>query len=229
MNRKRNLTQALSEEKEKLRGYTLKQKIGYIRDYYWLWILGVLTIVVLSGYIIYRGFFTVKDYWFYGVFTNTFENGGNRSQLWQDFVDYGNFDLKEKNVMMNSASYFDASKPSGTNNSYFQSFVAVSESGDLDIVTAGRDSLVALGQSGRLMDLNNEGFSAIRERYGERFVYCEPYDEAYSTELVPVGIDLSDSLLVTKYHLYEDDCVLGISAYTQRKEAIELFLEFVFS
>ena len=58
-------------------------------------------------------------------------------------------------------------------------------------------------------------------------MYCIPYDEEYSTEPVPVGIDLSDSSLVTKYHIYEDDCVLGISAYTQRLDAVEQFLAFV--
>ena len=51
--------------------------------------------------------------------------------------------------------------------------------------------------------------------------------EEYFADPVPVGIDISDSLLVTKYHLYEEDCVLGISAYTQRPESALTFLEFV--
>ena len=51
--------------------------------------------------------------------------------------------------------------------------------------------------------------------------------EEYSTEEVPVGIDLSDSLLVTKYHIYEDNCVLGIGAYSHNLENVEQFLRFV--
>ena len=78
-----------------------------------------------------------------------------------------------------------------------------------------------------LLDLGSEECSAIREKYSDRLVYCTPYDEEYSEEQVPVGIDLSDSLLISKYHLYPSDCVLGISAYTGRLESAEMFLDFV--
>ena len=129
---------------------------------------------------------------------------------------------------MNSASWFDPTVQGGTNNSYYQAFVALSESGDLDVLVMGKDGLAGIGRSGRLLDLNDEKCAGIRSKYGERIVTCEPYDEEYSTEPVPVGIDVSDSLLVTKYHLYDGDCVLGINAYTERLESVEMFLEFIF-
>ena len=211
----------------KIRDLPPGKKAQYILEYYWLWIIGILAAVIIPAYILWHAAFAVKDYWFYGMFANTRVNSGNGSDLWYDFVDFGEFNTKEKKVEMNSASFFDPSISGGTNNSYFQAYVALTEAGDLDVVTLGREGLEALGRSGRLMDLSTPEAEALREKYEDRFVYSLPNDEEYSTEPVPVGIDVSDSLLVTKYHLYEGDCVLGISAYSKRVEAAEMFLDFI--
>ena len=222
------LKRHLGSEREKIRDLPLKEKAAYIRDYYWLWILGILAAVIIPCYMLYRAFFTVKDYWFYAVYANTTADAGNRSDLWWDFVDQAGFDTHEKKVEFNAASYFDPSKSGGTTNSYYQAFVALVESGDLDILTMEEpEGFEGIGSSGRLLDLNDEKCDAIREKYGDRLVYCTPNDEEYSDEPVPVGIDLSDSLLVTKYHVYEEGCYLGISAYSDRIDAVEQFLDFV--
>ena len=214
-------------EQEKLKDLSGRQKLQYILDYYWLWILGIGAALFLVIYIVYRAGFTVKDYWFYGVFANTMENGGNGSPLWEDYVSYTGYNTRQKRVEMNASSYFDPSVPGGTNNSYYQSFVALVESGDLDVVVLGKEGLKAIGSSGRLLDLRDEKCGSLMTDYADRIVFCVPYDEEYSEEPVPVGIDISDSLLVSRYHLYPDDCVLGISACTKRPESAAEFLEFV--
>ena len=214
-------------EKEKLRGMTSRQKMNYIWTYYWLWILGIVCAVSILGYMIYRAAFSVKDYWFYGMFANTMEDGGNGSQLWKDFVAYADYDTRQKKVEMNAASYFDPSVAGGTNNSYFQAFVALCEAGDLDVLVMGKEGLEGIGSSGRLLDLEDERIRELVKPYEDRLIYCLPYDEEYSTDPVPVGIDISDSLLVSRYHLYEGDCALGISAYTQRTDSVFTFLEFL--
>ena len=206
---------------------TWRGKCRYILDYYRLWILGIACAVFLVGYTVYRAGFTVKDYWFYAMFANTMEDGGTGSQLWKDYVEWSGFDTRQKKVEMNAASYFDPSVSGGTNNNYYQAFVALVESGDLDVVVLGKEGLRGIGSSGRLLDLRDPRCSDLLERYADRIVSCIPYDEEYSKQEVPVGIDLSDSLLVTKYHLYPDDCVLGISAYTKRLETAEQFLDFI--
>ena len=213
-------------EKQKLSPMTPRQKLNYIAAYYWLWIAGILGGVFLCGYMIYRANFAIKDYWFYAMYANTMENGGNGSPLWEDFVSYAGYDTGVKKVEMNSASWFDPSIPGGTNNSYFQAFVALAESGDLDVLVMGEEGLKGVGSGGRLLELSDERIRDQMLPYQDRLVYCVPYDEEYEGEPVPVGIDLSDSLLVTKYHLYQGDCVLGISAYTKRPESALLFLDF---
>ena len=216
-----------ASEKKKLEGKSLREKIEYIAEYYWIQIVLVVGGLAFAIFAIYRANFAIKEYWLYGIFANTMENGGSNSPLWQDFEEYAGYDLKQKNLEFNASSWFDPTVPGGTNNSYYQAFVAVTEAGDLDFVTLGKEGLQAVGSSGRLLDLNSEACTKIREKYEDRFVYCLPYDEEYSTEEVPVGIDLSDSLLVTKYHIYEDNCVLGIGAYSHNLENVEQFLRFV--
>ena len=224
---KKFLYQYLQQEKEKIRPMSREQKIQYILQYYWLWILGIFCAVFLVGYVGYRTFFTVKDYWFYGIFANTSADAGNHSGLWKDFVGYAGYDISQKNVEMNASSWFDPSKTGGTANTYFQAFAAMAETGTLDVLTMEAEGLAATGQSGRLLDLNEEVCEELKASYGDRFVYCVPFDEEYGGEEVPVGIDVSDSLLVTKYHLYEDSCVLGVGARTQRMEAVLTFLRFI--
>ena len=128
---------------------------------------------------------------------------------------------------MNASLWFDPSGRGGTSNSYYQAFVAMVESGDLDVLVMGTDGLKKIGSSGRLLDLTDDRVNDLLKKYEDRIVFCDPYDEDYSTSQVPVGITISDSLLVTKYNLYEGDCVLGIGAYTKRPESVKSFLEFI--
>ncbi len=221
------LKKHFASEKEKISYLDTKGKAAYILHYYWLWILGICFGTFLVLYILLHVFFTVKDYWFYAIFANTTANAGNHSQLWEDFVEYAGYDTKEKKVEMNATAYFDPSVSGGTNNSYYQMFVAVTEAKDLDVLVMGTEGLIGVGSSGRLRDLRDLEDPSFLEEYESRIIYCEPYNEEYSQEPVPVGFDVSDSLLVTKYHLYDVDCALGIGAYTTREESAELFLEFI--
>ena len=227
--RKEGFNKWFESEKQKMSTMTAGQKASYIITYYWLWILGIVCTVFLICYIASHALFSVKDYWFYGMFVNTMEDGSNGSALRQDFVVWGGYDTSEKKVEFNARSYFDPTVSGGTNNSYYQAFVALVESGDLDVAVMGEKALQGIGSSGRLRDLRDEDCADIMEKYGDRLVYCIPYDEEYSTDAVPVGIDISDSLLTKKYGLYEDDCVLGIAAYSKRIDSVEMFLEFLYS
>lgn len=219
-----------ASEKLKLQGLTRKQKLEYILEYYWIAILAAVCLIAGIIYGIYRANFAVTDNWFYAIFANTTADAGKGSELWDDFAAYTGYDLKEKNIEFNAQSYFDPTTTAGTVNSYYEAFVAVLESGDLDVVTLPTQELEAVGSTGRLLDLTDERCASIYEKYQDRLVYCEPNDEDYEASLVPVGIDVSDSLLVTKYGVYEKgtDCALGISAYAEHMDAIELFLAFIF-
>lgn len=224
MNRLRRL---YLSEKEKLKGYPLPKKLSYIAEYYWLHILLVTGGIAFAIYFVYHAFFTVKENWFYITFVNSMQDAGEDSELRRDFIDYAGYDLSEKNVLFNSACYFDAARKGGTNNSYYQSFIATIEAGALDAAVMERENFEAVAASGRFQDLSAEEASELFAPYEDLFVYILPYDETYSKSEVPAGIDLSESPLVKEYGLYEGSCVLGLSAYSQHPEEVIRFLEYL--
>ena len=215
-------------EREKISGIPgSAKKIEYIWEYYKLWIIGIVFAIWFVTFAVRQYTTGLKDYRCFVIFANTYADAGDHSQIWKDYVEYAGFDLKEEAVRFDANSYFDYLK-GVTGNSYFESFVAYADSGTLDAIVMGRDSLTALGKTGRLLDLDNEECSSIRAKYGDRFLYAVPLDEEYSTGEVPVCIDISDSRLVTQYGVYSEPCAIGIGALSENVDSVELFLDFLF-
>ena len=218
-----------SREKEKIHNLeTFRKKAEYIWQYYYLWIIGIAFAVFMIGYIAYHYTTALKENWFFITFTNTYADVGDDSDLWKGYVEYTGYDTTVKNVEFNNLSYFDYASGKAAGNEYYEMFVAHVEAGTLDAVTMEKESLEALGSTGRLMDLNDERCSSIMEKYGDRLVWCEPDDEDDGSDRVPVGIDISDSSLMTEYEIYPDSCVLGIGSYAQHIDAVEEFLDYIF-
>lgn len=222
-----DLKSYFENEKKKISALTPGQKIFYVIEYYWLWIGAVFFTLFFAGYLIHNMFFTIHENWFYILFTNIMAEESVVSEIHQDYADFTGYDLSEKNIVISASSYFDASVNGGTNNTYYQVFAAAVEAGDLDAVIMEEANLKAVGASGILLDLSQGEYADLFAPYEELFVYTIPYDEAYSTSPVPVGIDISSSLLTEKYHLYEDGCVLGVGTRTGHPEAIRAFLDFI--
>lgn len=216
-----------AEEREKLRGMSFRQAVVYILTYYWLWILGIAFGVWLIAFLTVHLFAGEPQYRIYAVFANTTANAGNGSALWEDFCAYDGADSDELKTEFDAKLYFDYARNKGRGSSYYSAFIALADSGTLDLITMESSQLAALAQSGRLMDLNDPRCAEIMEKYGDRLIWYEPPEDAEQIAPVPVGIDLSDSLLVTRYGLYPGDCALGVSAQSDRIDAVLAFLEFV--
>ena len=214
-------------ESDKLEGKTARQKAEYVWEYYWLWIVGISFAVFMIIFTVYRATTAVKDHWFYLMLADTRAEVGNDTELWDGYVAYSGYDPAEKNVEFNDEAYFDYSKNHAAGNQYYNMFVGFTDAGVLDAVTMEPDKLSSLGESGRLMDLRDERCARIYEKYRDRLIYSIPYDKDYSTDPVPVGIDISDSILISRYHIYENGCALGIGAQSGRIEAVEKFLDYV--
>lgn len=89
------------------------------------------------------------------------------------------------------------------------------------------DRLQVIGASGRLMDLETEQRRDVFEQYEDRLIYCEPLDQEYGKESVPVGIDLSGSISANS-HAYTNDAALGVSALAPHPEQIRVFPAYLF-
>lgn len=209
-------------ELKKLYQLSWKEKAEYIWNYYKLWIIGIVSFLAITVFLTVRITSNIEGHWLYGMFANTMADAGTGSELWEDFTQYAGLDLKQKKVEFNAASYFDYLKNQARGNDYYNAFVALADGGILDFITMEPDSLEALAQSGRLADLRLDRYQALLDRYADRVIWFQGQDGP-----IPVGFDLSDSSLITRYHLYPEGCALGICAHAENPEVIARFLEFV--
>ena len=207
-----------------MRALSRRAKIEYIWQYYKLWIIGIVALLSFSVYIAVHRLTVPADNWFYITFANTYAEAGNGSELWRGFVDAAGYDVREKNVYFNNSCYFDPSD--ARYNAYYTYFVAYVEAGTLDAITMERDDLTLLGTRGRLLDLSG---GTLAETYADRLVYAVPANPEYGSDPLPIGIDLSDSRLVTEFHIYNESCALGLSANCPHPEAVARFLDYVLS
>ena len=90
-----------------------------------------------------------------------------------------------------------------------------------------REEIEELGRGGRFYDLSAKSFGRLYDKYRDRLVYSIPYDEGYSKKPVPVGIDVSDSILLKDYQIYENSCVFSIGFMSRNIEACETFLDWI--
>lgn len=221
----RTLPQWYRDEREKLRGYGAMDTLRYIWQYYKLWIIGIGFLLGFTAYALTIYITTPGDIHFYGILSNTYAPLGEGSDFYYNFVQYAGYDLKTGVVEIDCQNYC---KPSQrvTGNTYYEKLVSMLDSGTDDIWVAGPEEIAVVGAAGRLMDLST--VDAIREKYGDRFVYCTPLRDDYSADPVPVGIDLSGTVLTGDYSAYPDGAALSINAYTKRLDAAMAFLEYLF-
>lgn len=224
---KNQIRRFLKEELAKIRKLSFREAVEYIWQYFGLFIVLFIGAVWLLVSFISGLISGPPQYWVYGSFANTLSNASNNSRMWRDFAAFSGFDTEEKRIEFSTNMYFDYSRDQGRGNEYYNTFVTLADTGTLDFITMYPNQLAPLGQSGRLLDWNTERCDALREKYSDRLIYYEPPEGAEQTEPVPVGIDISDSLLVTKYGIYTDSCALGISAQSERLDAVAVFLEFI--
>lgn len=218
----------LAEERAKLSEMTFGKAVKYIWQYYWIFILGFIGAVWFIVFFINRLMAGAPQYWIYAVFANSTAAAGNDSRIWRDFAEYSGYDTKEKRIEFSTNMYFDYNGGRIKGTEYYNSFIALTETGTLDLITMSPEQLAPLGQSGRLLNWDLDECSALREKYADRLIWYEPPEGAEISEPFPVGIDISDSLLVTKYSVYPEKAALGIGSGSTRPEAVELFLKFIF-
>ena len=220
--------QELKEFLEDSKKLTGMERLKHIWTYYWIPIVSVVLAVSFLIFAVHRFFFVPKDNWFFALYANTSAEAGEGSDIWDDFVAYGDFDLDEKNVYFNSDSYFvPGTIATSEGAEYYNMFVAYVDAGTLDVVLMPKEDLQELGQYGRLADLDLEEFSELQQ-YSDLFIYAVPEDtETYGTDPIPIGIDLSNSRLVNEYQIYSGDCALGVGIYTEHLDVVLMFLEFI--
>ena len=222
----RTLPQWYRDEREKLRDYSLRAKLKYAWQYYKLWIIGIGFVVSFITYAVWTYVTVPGDIYFYGIFSNTYARLGEGSAFYKGFVEEAGYDLKQGVVEIDCQNYC---KPSGrvTGNTYYEKLISMMDGKVDDIWVAEAEDVIAIGETGRLLDLNREEAAAL-QKYSDRFVYCTPLREDYSDQPVPIGIDLGGTALTGEFSPYPKGAVLGVNAYSQRLDQVVVFLDYLF-
>ena len=214
-------------EIDRIRAVAPDRRLAFIWDYYKLWIIGITALLAFSVWFAVHFASTKGENWFFACFANTRAEIGDGSEFWQSYADYAGYDLNEKNLVFVDECFVDPDKLI-TGSQYYKLLIAYLDSGTLDVLVMEPERLRKIGEGGRLMDLENEKMAAVAERYADRLIWCEPKEEEeYGKERVPVGIDLSGSLLTGTYGAYEEGAALGVNALAPHPEEVEVFLRYV--
>lgn len=218
----------LSREVRKLTSGTAREAGWYIWTYYRYWILGVVAVLGVLIFLGVRALTVPGENWFFACFPNTYAELGEGSDFYEGFAEYAGYDLKEKGLEFNTSIYC---KPSGRviGNAYYETLVSYLDSGALDALVMEREDIEALGEVGRLLDLEDERLNGLAARWAERLIWVEPSEELqYEKSPVAVGIDLSGSRLVGEYRAYPEGAVLGVGAGSSHLDQVEVFLNYLF-
>lgn len=213
------------EEKLKIKEMdSMRKKIGYIWDYYKLWIIGA---VALVGLIVYFTvvFVTREDKPVLDVvLVNNYDDVSDDSKLAQGFVSYVGEENLPGKVAFDNNAFFNLANNSDYKNSYYMKVLAYLEADTAQVVMCQYDNLIGLAKSGRLADLSDEKISDICDKYKDRIVYYEN-DEGVK---VPVGIDVSDGYKAAGLTEYTDGkAYVGLSAYAESYEYAEKFVDYI--
>lgn len=210
----------LAGEREKLAPMTWGERGSYLWMYYKLYFLALAVLLLVGGTTVVHLATTPADNWFFAAMVNTTTDLGQGSDFYQGFAQYAGYDLKEKNLLIEDSIYCQPGEQT-MGSTYYELLVSYLDSGTLDVAVMGQEDLVALGETGRLMDLENERTQALAAAYPDRLVYCTSQEG----EEIPVGIDLSDTPLGRE--AYGGDCVLGVSAQPAHPDQVAVFLAYL--
>ena len=220
--------QWFGRERKKVSKMSLRELGWYVWTYYRIWIAGIVAVLGVAIFLVVRLITVPGENYFFACFPNTYANLGQGSAFYEDFAEYAGYDLKEKGLEFNASIYCKPSNGSGS--SYYRSLVSFLDSGALDVLVMEREDIEAIGEAGRLLDLEDERMGDFAERWADRLVYVEPAAETqYVKDWVPVGIDIAGSMLVDKYNAYPDGAVLGVSAQAGHLDQVEVFLNYIFA
>ena len=212
-----------SEERDKLRGMTFREAFSYIFSYYWLHILIVSVLVAVPIILLTHVMYGNPEYRLYVIFANTRTDAGNDSELWKDYLKFSGSEDAGDEVHFDAQCYIDTSRNLAGDH-YFTTFIVLAETGTLDLITMSLSDLEILAQSGRILNLRDPICERLIMKYGDRLIYAT---DPESGERYPVGVDLSSSLLVTKYGVYAGDCAAGLGVNTSDMDEIMTFLDFL--
>lgn len=186
----------IREQNAKLKGAPLKEKFAYFREYYLKTTIAVIVTAAVVIYIAYSMLTAPSDTAFAAYFYNDTGDSSN-TELIDGFIEYMHIDTKEHEAYIDATMNYDSRE---TIDAYvgLEKAMAVISTKELDVIVGDTDTLDYFSKSGCLHDITAILPGDLIAEFEDRFYYALSEDG-----LVPVGIYVTDSPKLNKYHYYD--------------------------
>lgn len=190
---------------------------GFIWDYYkWFIIVGIIVIIAVVGTA--RHFLSYKDAVVQIALLNC-----DKAQMeeakepdFTDFMEMYGYDSGKEEVKVNTGYDVNINANSTAEMYSFQSFVALTAAGGVDVMAADEESYKFVAECRAIASLEEYLPEGFMEKYKDDIVYAKNMDTG---EDFPAGIRIESNPWMVEHGFYGEDCVIGFGNGTKKEEA----------
>ncbi len=195
---------------------------GFVWDYYkWFIIVGIIIIAAVVG--IVRHFLSYKDSVVQIALLNCDKTQMEKEEPdFTDFMEMYGYDSRKEEIKVNTGYDVDINATSSAEIYSFQSFVALTAAGGVDVMAADEETYEFVAECRAIASLEEYLPGGFMEKYNEDIVYAKNMDTG---EDFPAGIRIENNPWMVEHGFYGEDCVIGFGNGTKKEEAaVQMFL-----
>lgn len=243
----------VNEQKNKLKGKTFKEKLGYFWDYYKVHTFVTLLVVVIASVFIHDAI-TAKDYGFSATLLNAYASD-NQEALENEFAEYSNIDLDIYDCYIDTGSTLSYETMSEMDLAISQRLIAMAQTDAIDVVISDLEPFSNFSKGMMFVDLREELSEDEFAKFEPYFFYIDAAleeeddmiygedgmpqivdnsidhsDPSSMKDPIPVGIHLEDSAKLKEWGCYpvkDSTPIFGFVYSSVRKDVSHLFLQYL--
>lgn len=201
-----------------------KEKIGYIWDYYKLWILGGCAAIVLLVAILFQTVGIHKDISLQVTMVNADAIMVDNSKLFKAYEkEY--CDSKFEKIQVEATFKLKKNDTGTYSGSSYQVLSAEFLSGQIDTFISDRETFDFLATNNTFANLTDKLTKEELEKYKPYFVYAK---DAKTGKEYPVGISLNNCPKFAKENFYQTEAVIGIGALSSQTGNARQMIAYLF-
>jgi hypothetical protein len=207
-------------EREKLREMTLKEKLGYLWEYYRIHAAIVVIVIIIISYVLHGILSPKIETKFYAAFVDNIVPIDTLDQYQAEFSDYLKLNPQKAKVNFNNNFYLSSDSSYSMNMKQALSTYIYAK--EIDVIIAPESEFKNFAYYGFLSPLTDELPTDLYSNLTDHFYLS---DQDKNTEKQVFGIYLNDTEL---YKGAKEPYLLGIVANARHKENAAMFLRFLY-
>ena len=201
-----------------------KEKIGYIWDYYKVWIIGGCGALILLIVILIQTAGIHKDISLQVTMVNADTITVDNSKLF-DAYEKEYCDPRFEKISVEATLQLKKNNTGALSGSSYQVLSAEFLSGQIDVFISDSDTFDFLSATNAFANLEDKLSKEDLEKYRPYFVYTK--DEKTGKDY-PAGVSLADCPKFVKEKFYQKDAVIGIGTLSSHSENALLMIAYLF-